>query len=290
MDADEAARPRRSALYVPAANARAIDKARTLPCDLVILDLEDSVAPEAKAAARDQAVRSIGDGGFGGREMIVRVNGEDTPWARDDLTAVLGSGADGVLAPKVGHPSTIGRYSERIAAAGAPTRLWAMIETCSGVLDVRAIAAAGGSLAGLVVGTNDLATELRSRPTADRRPLQPFLAQIVAAARESGLVALDGVYGDLEDPAGFEAECRQGTEFGFDGKTLIHPSQIDPCNRIYAPSPEEVAWAEAVVAAFVDAGGKGAIRLQGRMVERLHLHDAERLLRLARSLRPDGGP
>ena len=225
MDADEAARPRRSALYVPAANARAIDKARTLPCDLVILDLEDSVAPEAKAAARDQAVRSIGDGGFGGREMIVRVNGEDTPWAGDDLTAVLGSGADGVLAPKVGHPSTIGRYSERIAAA-----------------------------------------------------------------RESGLVALDGVYGDLEDPAGFEAECRQGTEFGFDGKTLIHPSQIDPCNRIYAPSPEEVAWAEAVVAAFVDAGGKGAIRLQGRMVERLHLHDAERLLRLARSLRPDGGP
>ncbi len=289
LDADEAARPRRSALYVPAANARAIDKARALACDMVILDLEDSVAPEAKAAARDQAVRAIGEGGFSGKEVIVRVNGEG-PWAADDLTAVLGSGAEGVLAPKVGHPSTISRYSDRIAAAGAPIRLWAMIETCSGVLDVRAIAAAGGALAGVVVGTNDLVTELRARPTADRRPLQPFLAQIVAAARESGLVALDGVYGELEDLTGFEAECRQGTEFGFDGKTLIHPSQIEPCNRIYAPSPEEVAWAEAVVAAFADARGKGAIRLRGRMVERLHLRDAERLLRLARSVRPGGGP
>ena len=284
QDHDGAIRPRRSALYVPAANARAIDKARTLACDMVILDLEDSVAPEAKAAAREQAVRAIGGGGFGDKEVIVRINGEGAAWAEDDLAAVLASGADGMLAPKVGHPSTIGRYGARIAAAGSHVSLWAMIETCGGVLDARAIASAGAPLAGLVVGTNDLATEMRCRPTPDRAPLQSFLALIVAAAHESGLVALDGVYGELDDLAGFEGECRQGADFGFDGKTLIHPSQIEPCNRLYAPSAEDVAWAEAVVAAFAgpDANGKGAIRLQGRMVERLHLRDAERLLQRAR--------
>ena len=277
---------RRSVLYVPASNERAMASASSLPCDAVILDLEDSVAADAKPQARERAAAAVWERRFPGREVVVRINGADTPWCEHDLAAAVKAGANAVLAPKVGSAEDVERWDRRLGALGSQTRLWAMIETCSGVLDVRAIAKAGRTtrLETLVVGTNDLALEMRLRPSADRAPLQPFLAQIVASARESGLTALDGVYNPLDDLTGFEAECRQGAAFGFDGKTLVHPSQIDACNRIFSPSRDDVTWAEAIVAAFAapEAEGKGAIRLQGRMVERLHLLAAERLLRLAR--------
>ena len=276
-------RRRRSVLFVPASNARAVDKARTLDCDVVILDLEDSVAPEAKAAARDAMVGFV-RAGFGGREVIVRCNGLDTPWGEVDLRAAAKAGADGVLAPKIRSAGDIAEVDRLFATSTPDTGLWAMIETAAAVLNLREIAGAGGRLKGLVLGPNDLSAELRSRLEPGRRPLQPILIQLVAAARANGLVALDGAYNDLDDLAGFEAECRQGVEFGFDGKTLVHPNKIEPCNRLFTPSPDEIAWARAVVAAFAapEARDKGAIRLQGRMVERLHLSEAERLLALAR--------
>ena len=280
---DSGARRRRSMLYVPASNARAVDKARTLGCDAVILDLEDSVAPEAKAEARAAMVAAVRTG-FDGREVIVRCNGLDTPWGETDLKAAAKAGADAVLAPKIRTPADVAEVDRLFARDGG--QVWAMIETAAAVLNLREIADASRTtrLAGLVLGANDLSTELRCRLEAGRRPLQPILIQMVAAARAYGLVALDGTHNDLDDLAGFEAECRQGREFGFDGKTLVHPNQIEACNRLYSPSPDEVAWARAVIAAFAapDAEGKGAIRLQGRMVERLHLKDAERVVALAR--------
>ena len=279
---DSGARRRRSVLYVPASNSRAMDKARALDCDAVILDLEDSVAPEAKDDARTAMAAAVGSG-FGGREVIVRCNGLDTPWGETDLKAAAKAGADAVLAPKIRSPADVAEIDRLFARAGG--QVWAMIETAAAVLNLREIAEAAAStrLAGLVLGPNDLSTELRCRLEPGRQPLQPILIQMVAAARAHGLVALDGTYNDLDDAAGFEAECRQGAEFGFDGKTLVHPSQVEPCNRLFSPSPEEVAWARAVIDAFAapDAEGKGAIRLQGRMVERLHLKEAERVLALA---------
>ena len=274
---------RRSVLFVPASNPRAIDKARALNCDAVILDLEDSVAPEAKDAARAAMIEAV-RAGFGGRETIVRGNGLDTPWGAADLEAAAEAGADGALVPKVRDAADIAEADRLFAPAKEGAGVWAMIETAAGVLNLREIAGAARTtrLKGLALGPNDLSTELRSRLEPGRRPLQPILIQLVAAARANGLVALDGAYNHLEDTAGFEAECRQGVEFGFDGKTLIHPNQIEPCNRLFLPSPEEIAWARAVVAAFAapEAQDKGAIRLQGRMVERLHLKDAERVLAL----------
>lgn len=279
-------RPRRSVIYVPASNERAVASAGALRCDAVILDLEDSVAADAKPQARERAAAAVSEGRFPGREVIVRINGSGTPWAEADLAAVVAAGADGVLMPKISSPQDVELWDARLEALGSPARLWAMIETSSGVLDVRAIAQAGRRtrLAALVVGTNDLILEMRLRPTPDRAPLQPFLAMVVASARESELIALDGVYNPLDDLTGFETECRQGAAFGFDGKTLVHPSQIEACNRIFSPSRDDVTWAEAIVAAFAspEAQDKGAIRLQGRMVERLHLEAAERVLRLAR--------
>ena len=277
-EANGRGRPRRSVLYAPASNARALASAAGLASDVVVLDLEDSVAVEAKGMARDQAAAAVAERRFGEREVVVRINGPDTPWAEADFAAAVAAGADAILLPKVSGPADV----ERWAAAGAP--LWAMIETCAGALGVREIAraATGTPLAAMVFGGNDLALEMRLRPAPDRAPMQPFLSMLVAAARESGLVALDGVFNGLDDLAGFEAECAQGAAFGFDGKTLIHPSQIEPCNRHFSPTPQEAAWARAVVAAFAapEAADKGALRLQGRMVERLHLKDAERVLRL----------
>lgn len=276
-----AARRRRSVLFLPASNPRAIDKARASAVDVAVLDLEDAVAPEAKDAAREQAVRAVRDGGFGG-EVLIRVNGVDTPWFEDDFAAVTASGADGVVVPKINDGATIGFLDGRMAGAPRGMKLWAMIETAQALLNLAGIAAAAGStrLAALVVGTNDLSKELRSRRRPDRAPLQFALAQTVATARAYGLLAIDGVYNDFADQAGLEAECEQGRDFGFDGKSLIHPGQIEACNRIFSPSEAELAWARKVVEAFAapEAEGKGAIRVEGGMAERLHLAQAKALL------------
>lgn len=279
-----APRPRRSALYLPASNARALEKARGLASDVVILDLEDAVAPEIKVAARQAAVAAIAEGGFGARELVVRTNGLDTPWGADDLTAVAGAGPAAILVPKVDSPEDVARYDAAIAHAPAATRLWTMIETPLAVLSIAAIAAASEMtrLAAFVLGFNDLAKEMRAPLTPGRTPYLPVLAQTVLAARAHGLSVLDGVWNAIEDMQGFAEECAQGAAFGCDGKTLIHPNQIVPCNQAFAPTAEALASARAIVAAFADPdnAGKGAIRVEGKMAERLHLAEAERLLAL----------
>ena len=275
-------RPRRSALYMPASNPRAIAKARTLACDVVILDLEDAVAPEEKGAARDRVVATVRDGGFGARELVVRINGLETPWYADDIAAVRGIGVDAVLVPKLSYPAELNAVRSSLGDDGTP--IWAMIETCAAILSLPALsdAAASARLTALVAGTNDLTKEMRCRLGAERTPLFPALASIVIAARAAGIVALDGVCNALDDPARFGAECTQGAMLGFDGKTLIHPSQIEAANTAFGPSKDELAWARAIVAAFAvpDNADKGAIRLDGQMVERLHLAQAEAVLRL----------
>lgn len=275
-------RPCRSALYLPAANDRAIAKARTLPADAVILDLEDAVAPEQKAAARAAAVAAFAAGDFGRRLTVLRVNAIDTEWGADDLAAAAMLDIDAVLAPKVDGPGDVARYDAALAGARAGVRLWVMIETCLAVGCLQAIAdmAATTRLAGFVMGTNDLALEMRARPGANRSTLLPFLGLSLAAARSRGLVALDGVCNDFTDLNRFRTEAEQGLAMGFDGKTLIHPAQIEPCNAVFTPGEAAVEEARAVAAAFAlpENAGKGAIRLDGRMVERLHLREAERVL------------
>ena len=280
-----AERPRRSALYLPASNAKAIAKARTLPADIVILDLEDAVAPEAKAEARAAAVAAVREGGFGHRELAIRVNGIDTPWGAEDLAAVAGSGVDAVLVPKVSAPGDILRYESLLAPAPPALRLWAMIETCTCVAELHAIAATVHTtrLALFIMGTNDLAREMRARLTPGRTPFLPFLSMAVAAARAHGLAVLDGVCNEFRDLAAFRAEAEQGLLFGFDGKTLIHPDQVAPCNAVFSPGEEELAWAQAVIAAFAlpENAGKGAIRVEGKMAELLHLEQARQLVAIA---------
>ncbi len=275
-------RPRRSALYLPASNLRALEKARTLPCDVVILDLEDAVAPEAKELARAQAVEAVRAGGFGRRELVVRVNGLETPWGADDLRAVAEAAPDAVLVPKVDDGDDIARYQALIAGAPEHMRLWAMIETARSLfrLDEIAAASAESRLSMFVLGTNDLAKEMGATLTTTRWPFVGALGLAVAAARAYGLGILDGVYNGLEDEAGLIEQCRQGVEFGFDGKTLIHPRQIEPCNAAFSPSAEAIGWADTILAAFElpENAGKGAIRVEGRMVERLHLVAARRTL------------
>jgi citrate lyase subunit beta/citryl-CoA lyase len=280
-------RPRRSALYMPASNARAVEKARALPCDVVILDLEDAVAPDAKPDARVQAMETVRAGGFGRREVVIRCNGLDTPWGADDLAAIAAAGPDAVLAPKVSSPADIAAYDRALAGAPAHTRLWVMIETCAAVLDLKAIGAARqGRLAGFAIGLNDLAKEMGGRQTPDRAPHLPFLAMAVAAARANGLIALDSVCNALDDPALLEQQCRQGVDIGFGGKTLIHPGQLETTNRLFSPAPDDVAWARAVIAAFADPdnAGKGALRVEGRLAERLHLTESERLVAIAEAI------
>lgn len=275
-------RPRRSVLYMPASNAKAIEKARSLPCDAVILDLEDAVAPEAKDMARAQAIEAVAAGGFGAREIIIRTNGLDTPWGADDLAAAARAGPDGILVPKVNDAADVARYDAAIATAPAKTRLWAMIETGRSLfrLDEIAAASATSRLSVWVMGTNDIAKEMRARQTPGREPFHAALGLSVAAARAYGLVILDGVYNDIDNDAGFEAICEQGVDFGFDGKTLIHPRQVEICNRVFSPSQADVAFAQAVIEAFAqpENANKGAIRVEGRMAERLHLAQAERLV------------
>lgn len=291
-------RPRRSALYLPASNARALEKARTLPADIIILDLEDAVAPDAKADARAAAVAAIAAGGFGRRELAVRVNAFDTPWGEDDLRALAGAGAgagagaDAILVPKVGSPGDIRRYDHALKDAPARTRLWAMIETCAsvGCLDAIAATASDTRLSLWIMGVNDLAKEMRARQTPERTPFLPVLTLAVAAARAHGLHILDGVCNEFRDLDRFRAEAEQGQLFGFDGKSLIHPSQIEPCNAIFSPAPDELARAEAIIAAFAEPenAAKGAIQLDGRMVERLHLEEAERLVAVGRMIAEAG--
>lgn len=279
------ARPRRSALYMPASNAKAIEKARSLPCDVVILDLEDAVAPEVKETAREQAVRAIRDGGFGTRELVIRVNGSDTPWGADDLRAAAEAKPDAILVPKVNSAADVAAYSGPLHA---DTALWAMIETGRSLFALDSIAAASATtqLTAFVMGTNDLAKEMRYRLTPGREPFFAALSMAVAAARMHDLTILDGVHNDIEDQNSLEAICRQGVDFGFDGKTLIHPKQIDLCNLVFSPAPAEVDWARAVIAAFAlpENAGKGAIRVDGKMAELLHLHQAERLVAVAEAI------
>ena len=278
-------RPLRSVLYMPASNAKAIEKARTLPCDAVILDLEDAVAPEAKETARAQALEAVKAGGFGRRMVVVRANALDTPWGADDLAAAAAAGPDAILVPKVNDAADVAAYDAALKGAPAKTELWAMIETCRSVFRLDEIAAAskGSRLSTWVMGTNDLAKEMRARQTPGREPFAAALGLSVAAARAYGLTILDGVYNDIDNDAGLEAICEQGVDFGFDGKTLIHPRQVEICNRVFSPSAADVAFARAVVAAFAlpENQGKGAIRVEGRMAELLHMKQAERLIAVA---------
>ncbi len=291
-----AIRPRRSVLYMPGSNERAIAKARTLPADAVILDLEDSVAPDAKEAARQVAAGALRVGGFGSREVVIRVNGPGTPWAADDLAAAIEAGPDAILLPKVSDPDAIAAVEAMLAAHNAPEhlRVWAMIETPLAILRLDALAAAAGRegsrLACFVLGTNDLAKDTRTRMVPGRWPMLPWLATAVAAARAHGLDVLDGVFNDLGDAAGFRAECEQGRDLGFDGKTLIHPGQVAAANEAFAPAPAEVAAARAVLAAFErpENAGRGVISLDGRMVERLHAEMAARTVALADAIAARG--
>ena len=271
----------RSALYVPAVNARALDKARTLPCDAVILDLEDAVAPERKPEARDAAVAAL-HAGFPGRMAVLRVNGLDTDWGRTDLLAAVRAAPDAVLAPKVEDARTLRAYHQALAAAPETVRLWIMVETPRALLNLPEIAACAGEtrLAGLVLGLNDLAAATRARMVPGRAPFAAAMSAVVTAARAHGLLALDAVFNDLRDSEGLEAECRQGRDWGFDGKTLIHPDQIDAANRAFAPTEAEVVWARAVTDAFAAEPDAGVLRAAGGMVERLHLREAERILSL----------
>lgn len=275
-----ATRPRRSALYLPASNGKALAKARTLPCDVVILDLEDAVAPDSKAIAREQAVAAIMEGGFGSRELIVRVNGLDTEWGADDLASLAHCRPDAILVPKVACCADVEGYAARIAST---TPVWVMIETAASLFRLDEIAGAE-RVAALVMGTNDLAKEMGAQPGPDRLPFVGALCLAVAAARAHGIAILDGVYNDLEDDAGFTAQTRQAVEFGFDGKTLIHPRQIDLCHAAFLPDDTEVAWANRIIDAFAmpENAAKGAIRVDGKMVERLHLQHAHRVLAASR--------
>jgi citrate lyase subunit beta/citryl-CoA lyase len=280
-------KPRRSALFMPGSSARAMEKARTLPADVLILDLEDAVAPDAKEQARAQVTTAVRAGGYGRRELVVRVNALATPWGRDDLAAVAGAGADAVLLPKVESAESV---SAALAALGPAPVVWCMLETPRGVLNAPAIAAASPRVTALVMGTSDLTKDLPARAARDRLPLVTSLQLCVLAARAAGITALDGVHLDLEDDAGFAAACRQAADFGFDGKTLIHPKQVATANEVFAPAPADVEWARRVIAAHADAlaGGRGVVVLDGRLIESLHVGDARRVLALADAIAERG--
>ena len=279
------ARPRRSALYMPASNARAVEKARALPCDVVILDLEDAVAPDAKVDARAAAVAAVRAGGFGRREVVVRVNALSTPWGADDLAAVAEAGPDAVLVPKIEGPDDVDAYNAALSGALGHTRLWAMIETGKAILRLDAIGARAGDtrLSGFCMGVNDLAKEMGARQVPGREPFQAALSLSVMAARAYGLIILDGVHNEIEDLAALEAVCRQGVDFGFDGKSLIHPTHLETTNRVFTPSPADVAWGRAVIAAFADPAnaGRGALRVEGKLAELLHRDQSIKLVAVA---------
>ncbi|MFL5163473.1 MAG: HpcH/HpaI aldolase/citrate lyase family protein [Microvirga sp.] len=285
-------RPRRSALYMPGSNARAIEKAKTLAADVVIFDLEDAVAPNTKAQARDQVCAAVQAGGYGLRELVIRINALETPWGEADLAAAIAAAPDAILVPKVSSAETLAAVGLRLRKLGAAerTKIWAMIETPLAILRAENIASAARDvdtrLACFVMGTNDLAKDTRARLLPGRAAMLPWLMTALAAARAHGIDILDGVYNNLSDADGFRTECEQGRDCGFDGKTLIHPDQIAAANEIYAPSQQEIESARAIVAAFErpENAGKGAISLNGRMVERLHAEMAKRTLALAEAI------
>jgi citrate lyase subunit beta/citryl-CoA lyase len=282
-------RPRRSVLYMPGANARALEKAKTLPCDAVILDLEDAVAPAAKAAARQQVMAVVTARGFGSREVIVRINGLDTDWWLDDLNAAAKARPDGILVPKVSKPGDLLDVAERLVdiSADHDIRLWAMIETPLAIINAAEIAATAKDsetrLAGFVIGTNDLARESRAKLLPGRAAMASWLAAAVLAAHAFGIDILDGVYNEIADAEGFRRECGQGRDMGFDGKTLVHPDQIAPCNAAFSPSEAEVAQARKIIAAFElpENHAKGVVQIDGRMVERMHADMARRTVAIA---------
>ncbi|MFZ2030138.1 MAG: CoA ester lyase [Vitreimonas sp.] len=284
------ARPRRSCLYMPGANAKALEKAKRLAADVLIFDLEDSVAPEAKEEARAQVAAAVKGGGYGKREIIVRVNGLSTPWGRDDIAAACACGPNGVLAPKIESCAQVAELDAALTAAGLPKEatLWANIETPRAILNLADIAAAARStrLACFVMGLNDLSKETRAQQKPGRAAFQAALSLAVVAARAEGLTAIDGVFNDIADSAGFETECRQALEFGYDGKTLIHPSQIETANTVFAPSADEVERARAIIAAFalLENAGKGVIKVDGRMTELLHLEEAKRVVAVSEAI------
>ena len=278
-------RPRRSALYMPGSNLRALEKAKTLPADVLLLDLEDAVAPDAKQDARNQVIAAVKGGGYGRRELVIRVNGLNSPWGYADLAAAAKAGADAILIPKTESAETVRQAETVLAASGAPESLaiWCMMETPRGTLNAEAIAGASPRVACLVMGTSDLTKDLHARHTPDRLPLMTGLGLCLLAARACGLAILDGVHLDLADDAGFEKSCRQGVEMGFDGKTLIHPRTLDAANRLFAPSAEEVDWSRRVIAAHGEAAaqGRGVVVLDGKLIENLHVENARRLVGLA---------
>ncbi|WP_072396091.1 CoA ester lyase [Hyphomicrobium sp. CS1GBMeth3] len=286
-------RPRRSVLYMPGANERALEKARSLPADAVILDLEDSVAPDAKVEARNKVVEAVREGGYGRREVVIRPNALETAWGTADILAAAAAAPDAILVPKVQHPGDIISAAKILKSVNAPerTKLWAMMETPQSILHAADIAAVGADpenrLVCLVMGTNDLLKESRARALNDRFAVVPWLALTVVAARGYGLDIIDGVYNDFKDEAGFRKECEHGRTLGMDGKTLIHPSQVAPCNEIFSPSDAEVDWSKKIIRAFDEPGNsnKGVITVDGKMVERLHLEQAKRTVAIANSVK-----
>jgi citrate lyase subunit beta/citryl-CoA lyase len=272
-------------MYLPASNARALDKARTLDCDVVILDLEDSVAPDAKAEARAGAVAAVREGGFGGREVVIRANGLDTPWGADDLAAAAKAGPDAVLVPKISAPEDLSGIR---TAVGGDLPIWAMIETCAAMFRLDALGAESANVGveAWVIGSNDLAKEMRCPLTVEREPLIAALSLSLMAARAHRLAIIDGVFNDIGDEAGLARQCAQAAAFGFDGKSLIHPSQVSAANAAFTPDASAVAWARTVVGAFErpENAGKGVLKVDGRMVEQLHYAEARRLIGVAEAI------
>ena len=284
----DAFRPRRSVLYMPGANERALEKAKTIPADALILDLEDAVAPDAKPEARARVCAAAASGDYGAREIAIRINGIGTEWHREDIAAAAAAGPQAIVVPKVNSAEEVHHLVDSFEAAGAPahTKLWAMLETPMAVLDAESIASASDRLTVLVMGTNDLAKELYAEHVPGRAPLLFGLQKCLLAARLAGKVILDGVFNDIKDEVGFRAEAVQAKQFGFDGKTLIHPSQVDVCNEVFAPAEDEVEHARRVIAAFdeAQAEGRGVVTVDGRMIENLHVENARRILSVAEAI------
>lgn len=285
-------RPRRSVLYMPGINQRALEKAKSLAADSLILDLEDSVAPDAKEAARELVCTAVKNGGYGDREVIIRINGLETEWGGEDLKAAAVSGADGILLPKVGDTETLIAVAKALEAAKAPEtmQIWAMLETPQAILNAEEISALSAdpavNLTCLIMGTNDLLKETRTLFVPNRYPVLTWLSMAVLAARAYGLDIIDGVYNNFSDEEGLIKECKQGRALGFDGKTLIHPAQLAECNKIFTPSDEEIEWSRKIIAAFAEPqnAGKGVITVEGQMVELLHANIAERTVAIAQAI------
>lgn len=282
------ARPRRSVLYMPGSNTRALEKGRAIPADALILDLEDAVAPDAKQEARANIVAALGEGGYGRREIIVRVNGLDSPWARDDIAAIAPTAADAILIPKVESAGLVQEVERLMVAAGAAETMgiMCMMETPLGILEAASIAGASSRLTCLVMGTSDLVKDLNAKHTPERLPVLTSLSLCVLAARAQGLAVVDGVHLDLNDAEGFEAQCRQGRDLGMDGKTLIHPKTVAAANAAFAPSDDDVTQAKRIIEAHAEAtrAGQGVVVLDGKLIENLHVEDAERTVALAKSI------